>query len=187
MSKKEWKITHCQNNVFYTCSISFESGSKKFEDTFYNSTTRQSFTQDNFLSRTWAGSFLSSKFRKTEGNQKWMKNSVDWYSTARSPHPCVGEIVHTFGLQEGIEATSHRKCCLETWKVSLIFSTKLIFLSFFSNTKFIKIWISQENLKPHPALRKIPQHSHTLEILPKQGQKCFEKKVDNGWEIQDFR
>ena len=98
--------------------------SKKLEDTLHSSTTRQALTQHNFFSWTWAGSFLSSNFRKAEGIQKSVKNFVLVLSTSRSPHPCVGEIVHTVGWWQGIDATLHRKFCSATSKVTPTFLKK---------------------------------------------------------------
>ena len=78
----------------------------------------RSFYATQLFSWTWAGSFLSSNFRKVEGIQKSVKIFVSWFSTSRSLHPCVVEIAHTFGSRQGIEATSRRKFCSATSKVS---------------------------------------------------------------------
>ena len=98
--------------------------SDNFENTVYKNTTREALTLHNFFSWTWPGSFLSSNFRKAEGIQKSVKNFVFVLSTSRSPHPCVGEIVHTAGWWLGIEANLHKKFCWATPKVSPTFLKK---------------------------------------------------------------
>ena len=153
--EKKSKITLSQNSALEFVEFFSYWKSESFENTFYKNTTREALSLHNFFSWRWTGSFLSRNFRKGEGIQKSMQNFVSWLSTSTSPHPCVGEIVHTAGWRLGIEATLHKKFCWATPKVSPTFFKKQQFWHLISPQQICKDLDFRTNSKTTSSVEKV--------------------------------